>query len=151
MIKCKYTLDASICLESPPPSASPLLFHETPTSRERRTVVLGLWSFPLPVLDAGLAYWYPVGCACWKFHRSLHIVSRLSPATKPSSFSASVGSAVRSGTSPSLTSVVATAIFGQDEWAATSHAQPASNQNALWEEGDMTDSRTHLRPTISYW
>jgi hypothetical protein len=50
----------------------------------------------------GLSVYHPEGNLVWKFHRSLHIVSKFSEATNPSSFSASVGSAVRSGTSPSL-------------------------------------------------
>ena len=45
---------------------------------------------------------YPFACFVWKFHRSRHISSRPFSARKPSSFSAAVGSAVRSGTSPFL-------------------------------------------------
>jgi len=56
-----------------------------------------------PSLDLAFRVdYHPEGNFVWKFHRSLHIVSRFSEATNPSSFSASVGSAVRSGTSPSL-------------------------------------------------
>ena len=56
-----------------------------------------------PSLDLAVGTdYHPEGNFVWKFHRSLHIVSRFSEATKPSSSSASVGSAVRSGTSPSL-------------------------------------------------
>ena len=46
--------------------------------------------------------YHPLGNFVWKFHRSRHILSRSLSATKPNSFSAIDGSAVRSGTSPSL-------------------------------------------------
>jgi len=45
---------------------------------------------------------YPPGFFCCQFQRSLHIVSRSCDALNPSSVSANVGSAVRSGTSPRL-------------------------------------------------
>ena len=45
---------------------------------------------------------YPPGFFVCQFHKSRHIVVRSFFARNPSSFSASVGSAVKSGTSPRL-------------------------------------------------
>lgn len=56
---------------------------------------------------------YPCGFFVCQFHRSRHITSNVCGALNPSSFSASVGSAVRSGTSPRLSSVTFSSLRNQ--------------------------------------